>query len=99
MNRATALLVGRACLVAALASGSPPGAAQPVPVRHADGTMHGFLALRGQDGRVVAAGELSQVARGSTVTARLVFHFRDGSVDDETTGFRSEDRRQRNGRR
>ena len=82
-----ALLVGRACLVAALACGSRPGAAQPVPVRHVEGTLHGFLALRGQDGRVVAAGELSQVVRGGTVTARLVFHFRDGSVDDETTVF------------
>src|ERR1017187_5313425 len=87
MNRATVLLAGRACLVAALACGGLHGAAQPVPVRHVEGTLHGFLALRGQDGRVVAAGELSQVARGSTVTARLVFHFRDGSVDDETTVF------------
>jgi hypothetical protein len=87
MNRATALLAGRACLVAALACGGLHGAAQPVPVRHVEGTLHGFLALRGQDGRVVAAGELSQVARGSTVTARLMFHFRDGSVDDETTVF------------
>jgi hypothetical protein len=87
MNRAMALLAGRACLVAALACGGPHGAAQPVPVRHVEGTLHGFLALRGQDGRVVAAGELSQVVRGGTVTARLVFHFRDGSVDDETTVF------------
>jgi hypothetical protein len=87
MNRAMALLVGRACLVAALACGSRPGAAQPVPVRDVEGTLHGFLALRGQDGKVLAAGELSQVARGSTVTARLDFHFRDGSVDYETTVF------------
>ena len=82
-----ALLAGRACLVAALACGGPHCAGQPVPVRHVEGTLRGFLALRGQDGRVVAAGELSQVARGGTVTARLVFHFRDGSVDDETTVF------------
>jgi hypothetical protein len=62
-------------------------AQQPMPVRYVEGTLHGFLSLRGQDGRVIAAGELSQVAHGSQVTARLTFHFRDGSLDDETTVF------------
>jgi hypothetical protein len=61
--------------------------AQPVPVRHVEGTLHGFLSLRAQDGHIVAYGDLAQIARGNTVTAHMVFHFRDGSVDDETTVF------------
>lgn len=72
----------------ALACGfSAGGAAQTIPVRHVEGTLHGFLLLRGQDGRVVAAGDLAQVAHGDRVTAHLAFRFRDGSVDDDTTVF------------
>jgi hypothetical protein len=86
MERAAALRSG--CLLAALACCWQPGAtAQPIPVRHVEGTLHGFLSLRAQDGRVVAVGDLAQVARGDRVTAHLVFHFRDGSVDDDTTVF------------
>jgi hypothetical protein len=36
---------------------------------------------------VVAVGDLFQVVRGDRVTARLLFRFKDGSVDDETTVF------------
>jgi len=61
--------------------------AAPTPVRHINGTMHGFLQLRSDDGKVVAAGDLVQVVSGSQVTARLLFHFTDGSTDDETTVF------------
>jgi len=56
-------------------------------VRHLEGTVHGFLALRSKEGRVVAVGDLLQVVRGDRVTARLLFRFKDGSVDDETTVF------------
>jgi hypothetical protein len=52
-----------------------------------EGTEHGFLALRTKEGRVLAAGELFQVVRGDRVTSRLLFRFKDGSVDDETTVF------------
>jgi hypothetical protein len=61
--------------------------AEPIPVRHVEGTEHGFLALRTKEGRVLAAGELFQVVRGDRVTSRLLFRFKDGSVDDETTVF------------
>jgi hypothetical protein len=74
-------------LIAALAFGWQSSVAQAVPVRSIEGTVHGFLCVRAQDGHVIAAGELIQVAHGSTVTAHLVFHFRDGSLDDETTVF------------
>jgi hypothetical protein len=52
-----------------------------------EGTVHGFLALRAQEGRVLAVGDLFQVVRGDRVTSRLLFRFKDGSVDDETAVF------------
>ena len=61
--------------------------AEVVPVRHLQGTIHGFLELRSEDGLVVASGDLIQFTRGSQVTARTLFRFKDGSVDDETTVF------------
>jgi hypothetical protein len=51
------------------------------------GTLHGFLELRSEDGQVVASGDSVQVARGNRVTSRTTFHFKDGSIDDETTVF------------
>jgi hypothetical protein len=67
-----------------------PATAQPEPVtvRHAEGLVHGFLALRAPDGKVIASGDLIQNARGDRVTSRLVFHFADGSTSDETAVFR-----------
>jgi hypothetical protein len=56
-------------------------------VLHSQGTYHGFLILRDLTGKLLADGDLVQVAHGDRVTARLTFHFRDGSVDDETTVF------------
>jgi len=61
--------------------------AEQVPVRHLEGTIHGFLELRSDDQRVLASGDLVEVARGDQVTTRTLFHFKDGSVDDETTVF------------
>lgn len=75
-------------LIAAIAVAPACGAsADPVPARHLEGTLHGLLSLADSDGRVLATGDLIQVARGDRVTAHLFFHFKDGSVDDETTVF------------
>jgi hypothetical protein len=60
---------------------------EPVTVHHSEGLVHGFLALRNLDGSLLADGDLTQVARGVSVTIRLVFHFKDGSLYDETTVF------------
>jgi hypothetical protein len=72
-------------------SGSAALAAPPptdtIPVRHPQGTLRGFLAMRAPDGHIIAYGDLAQVARATTVTDHLTFHFRDGSIDDETTVF------------
>lgn len=79
----------RSCsLIALLVCGLQPGApADTVPVRHIAGTIHGFLTLRSEDGRIVASGDSVQVSRGDQVTLHTVFTFKDGSVDDETTVF------------
>jgi hypothetical protein len=61
--------------------------ADPVTVRHAEGLVHGFLILRSTDGKILASGDLIQVARGDRVTTRLVFRFKDGSIHDETAVF------------
>lgn len=61
--------------------------AEPVAVRHIEGVVHGFLALRELDGTILANGDLIQTSRGGRVTSRVVFHFKDGSLHDETAVF------------
>jgi hypothetical protein len=63
------------------------GYAEPVAVRHVQGTNHGFLAVHTQDGKLIARGELTQVVEGDRVISHLVYRFLDGSIDDETTIF------------
>jgi len=61
--------------------------ADPVAVRYMEGSEHGYLVLRTLEGKIVAAGDLIQTVHGDRVTSHLVFHFKDGSVDDETAVF------------
>ncbi|HEY4930532.1 MAG TPA: hypothetical protein VII23_03090 [Terriglobales bacterium] len=67
-------------------SSNLPAVAQ-VPVRYTEGLLHGFLVLRTAEGEALAHGDLSQTARGNTVTSRLAFHFKDGSSREETAVF------------
>jgi len=60
-----------------------PLAADPVQVHKTQGTFRGFLVLKTTEGKTLAGGDLIQVAHGDRVRARLTFHFRDGSLDDE----------------
>jgi hypothetical protein len=46
-----------------------PLIADQVPVRHMEGLMHGFLALRSLDGKRLADGEMTQIAEGDRVTS------------------------------
>ena len=61
--------------------------ADPVPVRFQEGSVHGFLALRTLDGKLVASGDLTQVIKKDRAVSHLVFRFKDGSLDDETATF------------
>ena len=82
ISRLRAIAVVSAAVVVPTMS---PG--EQVRVRHTEGLVHGFLALRTLEGAQLADGDLLQTARGTTVTSRLVFHFKDGSLHDETAVF------------
>jgi hypothetical protein len=60
---------------------------EPIPVRHPQGSAHGFLVLKTIEGSPIATGDVTQIIQGDRVTSRVVFHFRDGSLDDEITVF------------
>ena len=74
-------------LVVFLLVRSTAGNADPVPARLKQGVGHIFLLVLGEDGKTLAAGESLQTVKGYTVTTHTTFHFRDGSIDDETTVF------------
>lgn len=74
-------------LALALTAASVELLAEPVAVRYSEGLVHGFLVLRTLDGRTIADGDLNQVARGTKVTSRLTFRFRDGSLHDESAVY------------
>lgn len=80
--RLLAILLTSTCIFSSIAA-----AASPVAVRYREGLIHGFLLLSTLDGEVIAAGDLSQIARGDQVTTQIVFRFKDGSRQDETTVF------------
>jgi hypothetical protein len=75
------VFVGAAILRAAITS------SEPVAVRHPEGLVHGFLALRSPEGKTLASGDLIQNVRGDRVTTRLVYRFTDGSTHDETAVY------------
>jgi hypothetical protein len=66
---------------------SSPKPSSPVAVRYREGLIHGFLVLSTMEGVPIAAGDLTQVARGDQVTIQTVFRFKDGSRQEETTVF------------
>ena len=80
--------IALALFVAAIPSSSiaakdePP---QAIPVRHVGGLVHGFLVLRSEQNEILANGESLQSNRAGRVTSRLIFHFKDGSLYEETT--------------
>jgi hypothetical protein len=69
-------------MVSALQSG-----AEIVTVRYKEGLTHGFLVLSTLDGEQLAVGDLTEVVRGDIISMRLTYHFKDGSLQDETTVF------------
>ena len=66
-------------------------APEAIPVRYAEGMVHGFLALSTADGRPLGDGDLLQVHHGGAIDARMTFHFRDSSTFDEHTVFTQRD--------
>jgi hypothetical protein len=74
-------------LAAAALLSARVAAAEPVVVQHVEGLAHSFLSLRTPGGDPIAEGELIQNAQGDRVTSRVVFHFKDGSLYDQTAVF------------
>src|SRR5437868_10141554 len=73
-----------ACISLLQANAQP---AELVTVRHLEGLSNGFLALRTIEGKLLADGEITQVAKGDRVTSRVLFRFEDGSIYDEIAIF------------
>jgi hypothetical protein len=61
--------------------------AEPIPVRHREGTAHGLLSVRTPEGRIIGGGDLIQVLAGDRITLKLTLHFEDGSIENETTVY------------
>jgi hypothetical protein len=59
--------------------------ADPVAVRHTQGYIHGFLALKDTNDKILASGDLVQLPSGNRVTETLSLHFADGSLYEETS--------------
>jgi hypothetical protein len=76
-----------ACLVFAALFWPQRLPAEPVAVRNIEGVVHGFVVLRTLNETLLADGDVTQTVRGDQVTGRLVFHFRDGSIHDDTTVY------------
>jgi hypothetical protein len=81
-SRALVILLVFTCILSGVAA-----AASPVAVRYKEGLIHGFLVMSTLDGVPIAAGDLTQVARGDQVTVKTAFRFKDGSRQEETTVF------------
>jgi hypothetical protein len=74
-------------LFAIVLLGSASVQAEQVAVRQSEGLVRGFLVMTDENDKPIADGELAQVARGGRVVNHLTFHFRDGSLQDETAVF------------
>ena len=61
--------------------------ADPVPVRHVQGSIHGFVVLKDLDDRLLASGDVTQIPSSGRVTSTLSLHFRDGSLYEEVAVF------------
>jgi hypothetical protein len=91
-KQATFLSVALLAFVALLALNliGSTTSAQQIPVIHQRGALQGLLLLKNGEGRDIAIGDQTQEVEGNEVHSRLIFRFRDGSIDDETTVYRQD---------
>ena len=67
---------------------STPAEATPVEARFPEGEAHGNLLVRSLAGETIGQGEMTQVIKeGDLIENRLVFRFKDGSLQDEKVIF------------
>src|SRR5271168_4577041 len=72
-------------VVMALLGSSCSTQGQTLKLKYRTGSEHGFVVLRDPAGAIIASGDATQVPSRHRITLHVVFHFRDGSIDDETT--------------
>jgi len=82
----TARLIANLIAVTSVLTSALLGASN-VPVRYKEGLTHGFVVLSTLEGNPIAAGDVTEIAQGNKVTIHVVIHFKDGSLQDETTVF------------
>jgi hypothetical protein len=58
-----------------------------VQVKYKEGVTHGFLILSTEDGAAIAYGDSTEVVHGNNVTMHLIYHFKDGSLEQEDLVF------------
>jgi hypothetical protein len=61
--------------------------AAPIPVRYVEGLTRGYMLLRDMSGKVLANGDLVQVAKDDEIEKRMTFRFKDGSLYDERVTY------------
>jgi hypothetical protein len=61
--------------------------ADPIPVKEKQGATFGFLVVKSAEDKVIAMADDINTVEGNRITSRTVFHFRDGSIDDEVSVF------------
>jgi len=61
--------------------------AAPVPVKFVEGLTRGYMLLRDMNGKVLANGDLIQVAKDEHIEKRMTFKFKDGSLYDERVTY------------
>jgi hypothetical protein len=61
--------------------------ADPIPVHHVQGFIHGFVVLRDTDDKILASGDVTQLPAGNRVTTLFTLRFRDGSLYEESSVF------------
>ena len=61
--------------------------AAPVPVRHVEGMVRGFLVLTDTQGARMASGDFLQSSKDGEITTRTLLKFKDGSLHDESSVF------------
>jgi hypothetical protein len=83
----TAVAFGSGAMSNMRASRVPMPMPGGVPVRYSEGTVHGFLVLTNEAGNVVAHGDLLQLVTNEGLASRMVFHFGDGSVFEESATY------------
>lgn len=81
------LIVAALCSLALVEHRQGRAPSAGLPVRADEGTLHGFVELRTAAGAPLANGDLLQTVHDGVVESRLVFHFPDSSVFDESVTF------------